>query len=410
MAGRTGALVSWLLRAEPREKPSGWALALDAAIAVAAATAAVMEASHRTVTIYSLVDGIVVAPRTFTFHASPLMLVAAAFTGLPLAIRRLYPMSAALMIMAAILIFGETQMTAAIGGTVAHVRLVPQVAFATGVFAGYSAVVHSRYRNLAIAGVLAGTITVTAVFSNTLPQFPRRLTALFVLVPTMVAAIWVRELRGRLRRRDAEHAAATARAVAAERTRIASELHDVLTHNVSVMLVQAGAARTVLASSPGDATDALLAVEASGRTAMTELRNLLGLLCPSGDELRPQPGLGELKELIGRVSDAGLPVETTMTGTPRPLSPGADLAAYRVVQEALTNVLRHAGKVETVVKVEWDEQLVITVTDDGRGGVAGTPGRGLIGLRERLELYGGTLEAGPRPRSTGWRVRAVLPA
>jgi signal transduction histidine kinase len=410
MAGRTGALVSWLLHAEPRERPWGWALALDAAVAVAAATGAVLEAARWTETGYTFVDGVLTGPRTFTFHGSALMLVAAALTGLPLAFRRLYPMTAALTIIAAILVIGESKTSATSGTVTIHGRLVPEVAFATGIFAAYSAVVHSRYRNLAIIGVLAGTITVTLAFPSTLPQFPRRLTALFVLVPTVVAAIGVRELRSRLRRREAEHKAATRRAVEDERARIASELHDVLTHNVSVMLVQAGAARTVLASSPEEATDALLAVEASGRTAMTELRNLLGLICPSGDELRPQPGLGELTELIGRVSDAGLPVETKITGTPWPLSPGADLAAYRVVQEALTNVLRHAGKVETVVKVEWDEQLVITVTDEGRGAVSGIPGRGLIGLRERLELYGGTLEVGPRAAGTGWGVRAVLPA
>jgi signal transduction histidine kinase len=409
MAGRTGALVSWLLRAEPRDRPSRWALALDAAIAVAATIGAVRQVVRWSVTDYSLIGGVISGPQVFTLHGSPVMLILAALTALPLAARRVYPMTTALVIIAAILALGEWRMTFVFGATSVHVRIVPSVAFGTGLIAAYSAVVYSRYRNLAIACVLAGTIGVTATFANTLPVFPRRLTALFVLVPTVAAAIGVRQLRSRLRSRDAEHAAATARAVAAERARIASELHDVLTHNVSVMLVQAGAARTVLATSPEDATDALLAVEASGRTAMNELRNLLGLLCPSGDELRPQPGLGELDGLIHRVSGAGLPVELKVIGTPTPLSPGADLAAYRVVQEGLTNVLRHAGRVETVVKVEWDEQLVITVDNDGRGSEAGVPGRGLIGLRERLDLYGGTLEAGPRLGRPGWRLRAVLP-
>lgn len=410
MAGRSGALIGWLLRAGPRDRPSGWALALDAAIAVAATIGAFLEVATWKLSGYTLVHGAMIGPRTFVFHGSPLLLAAAVLTGLPLATRRLYPMTSALTIIAAILVIGESRTTAVSGTLTVHARLVPEVAFATGVLGAYSAVVYSRYRNLAIVGVLAGTIAVTVAFPSTLPEFPRRLTATFVLVPTVIAAIGVRELRSRLRSRDAEHAAATARAVAAERARIASELHDVLTHNVSVMLVQAGAARTVLDSSPEDATDALLAVEASGRTAMNELRNLLGLLCPSGDELRPQPGLGELDGLIHRVSGAGLPVELKVIGTPTPLSPGADLAAYRVVQEALTNVLRHAGKMETVVKVEWDEQLVITVDNDGPGSEARVPGRGLIGLRERLDLYGGTLEAGPRlGASPGWRVRAVLP-
>ena len=217
-----------------------------------------------------------------------------------------------------------------------------------------------------------------------------------------------------------------------------------VTHNVSVMIVQAGAARKILASSPADAEDALLAVEATGREAMTELRNLLGLLSPAADgtdqhapaaspgspgdcpaspgtgaaraTLRPQPGLGELEALIGRVRAAGLRVTLTVTGTPRALPPGADLAAYRVVQEGLTNVLRHADQAAASVAVHWGDQLLLTVTDDGQGtGPAGPDdggppgqGRGLLGLRERLALYGGELAAGPRPGG-GWRVGAVLP-
>jgi signal transduction histidine kinase len=186
-----------------------------------------------------------------------------------------------------------------------------------------------------------------------------------------------------------------------------------VTHNVSVMVVQAGAARKVLSFSPGDAEDALLAVEASGRTAMAELRSLLGLLSPASDgatdtALRPQPGLSELDALIGRVSAAGLPVKLRISGGPRPLPPGPDLAAYRVVQEALTNVLRHAGESAASVWINWGEQLVITVSDDGVGTSGGPPGRGLLGLRERLSIYGGELDAGPRPGG-GWQLRAVLP-
>jgi signal transduction histidine kinase len=178
------------------------------------------------------------------------------------------------------------------------------------------------------------------------------------------------------------------------------------------MVVQAGAARTVLSSSPEEAEQALLAVEASGRTAMADLRNLLGLLSPSSDglALRPQPGLGELDTLLGRVSAAGLPVQLHVSGTPRPLPPGADLAAYRVIQEALTNVMRHAGQATTSVDVEWGDELIIAVSDNGNGcGTGGgAPGRGLLGLRERLSLYGGQLDAGPRP-SGGWQVRAAMP-
>jgi signal transduction histidine kinase len=403
MAGHAGELLAFLRRAGPRSTPSGWALALDAAVAVGAAAGAVFEVAQRTTQDHVLIPRVAIVTQTVSVHPAPAALVAAALTALPLAVRRLYPITAWLVIVAAIVALRHDQ--------------APPVAFATAVFAAYSAMVHSRYRNLAIGAVLIVTLAVTATFADTLPRFPGRLTALFAIVPATVAGLGIRELRrrlrdsaARLRRATEEHEAATRRAIDAERARIASELHDVVTHNVSVMVVQAGAARSVLASSPAEAEQALLAVEAGGRTAMTELRNLLGLLSPSGDEgaLRPQPGLGELDTLIGRVSAAGLPVQLQVSGTPRLLPPGADLAAYRVVQEALTNVLRHAGQAATSVVVRWGEQLVITVSDNGCGASSGVPGRGLLGLAERLSLYGGELDAGPRPGG-GWQVRAVVP-
>jgi len=192
-----------------------------------------------------------------------------------------------------------------------------------------------------------------------------------------------------------------------------------VTHNVSVMVVQAGAARRVLASSPEQAREALLAVEGSGRTAMGELRHLLGLLAPAGDQgpgeeeavLVPQPGLAQVGALVDRVRAAALPAELVIEGA-RDLPPGVDLAAYRVVQEALTNVLKHAGGARAVIRLVYGgRELVITVTDEGGPagyGPPGTGGRGLIGLRERLGLYGGELDAGPRPGG-GWRVRASIP-
>ena len=406
--GRARELVAVLRRAGPRSRPSSWALALDAAVALGAAAGAVLEVAYRTTTTQ---DKLVPLPdtgiitQTFVTHASTATLIGAALTALPLAVRRLYPITVWLVIAAAIVGLQGAD--------------VPPIAFATAVFAAYSAVVHSRYRNLAIGAVLIVTLAVTATFADTLPKFPGRLTALFAIVPALAAGLGIRELRrrlhdsaARLRRATEEHEAATRRAIEAERARIASELHDVVTHNVSVMVVQAGAARTVLASSPEEAEQALLAVEASGRTAMADLRNLLGLLSPSDDgvALRPQPGLGELDTLIGRVSAAGLPVQLHVSGAPRPLPPGADLAAYRVIQEALTNVMRHAGPARTSVGVEWGDKLVIAVSDNGNGcGTGGgAPGRGLLGLRERLSLYGGQLDAGPQP-SGGWQVRAVMP-
>jgi signal transduction histidine kinase len=396
-------LLAFLTKAEPRSAPSGWALALDAAVAVGVAAGAVAEVAGRTMQSEFINPAGFLFVQTVPVHVGAATLAAAALSGLPLAVRRLYPITVWLVIVAAAV--------AMRGG-------VPPVTFGAAVFAAYSAVVHSRYRNLAIAVVLAVTLGITATFADTLPRFPGRLTALFAIVPAAAAGLGLRELRRRLNNAEAEQKAATRRALEAERARIAGELHDVVTHNVSVMVVQAGAARKILASSPGEAEEALLAVEATGRAAMSELRTLLGLLSPAGDgaadgaadaALRPQPGLDELGTLIDRVSAAGLPVDLRVSGEPRPLPPGADLTAYRVVQEALTNVLRHAGESAASVRIEWGQKLVITVTDDGRGTGGGPPGRGLLGLRERLSLYGGELDAGPRPGG-GWQVRAVLPA
>jgi signal transduction histidine kinase len=449
MAGRPGELVAAFLRAEPRRTPSGWALAMDAALAVGAGAFAVFEAADRTGQLI-VAKGASSYAGPIALHAAPLALVVAVLTALPLAARRLYPILALLAIIGAIswlkfshpgdhvvLLRPTREMLAALarhGPSVAHNGPVPAIAFATAVLAAYSAVAHSRYRNLAIGVVAVATVAVTVTFGDTLPPFPGRFTALLAIAPAVAAAVGIREMRrrlsdsaARLRRATEEYEAAAVRAIEAERARIAAELHDVVTHNVSVMVVQAGAARLAVASSPDEATDALRAVEASGRTAIAELRNLLGVLSPpgAGVELRPQPGLGELEELISRLSAAGLRVDLHVEGTPQPLPPGADLAAYRVVQEALTNVLRHAGRAATSVMVHWGETLVITVSDAGRGpsshwvGTGGgpvrpsarngtEPGRGLLGLRERLSLYGGDLAAGPRPGG-GWQVRAEMP-
>jgi signal transduction histidine kinase len=292
--------------------------------------------------------------------------------------------------------------------------------FGAVIFAAYSAVLYSRFRWAALLAVGTGAVIATAAFPDTTPQVPARFTAMLILVPTAAVAVGMRGWRQRagdsaerLLRVEAEHEAQTRRAVEAERARIAGELHDVVTHNVSVMVVQAGAARSVLDSSPDDAREALLAVEASGRTAMSELRHLLGLLAPAGGEedmLVPQPGAARVPALVERVRAAGLNVELTVTGA-RDLSPGVDLAAYRVVQEALTNVIKHAGTARAAVVLEYrPDDLLITVTDDGRPvtGSGGPGGRGLIGLRERIGLYGGELDAGPRPGG-GWRVRARIP-
>lgn len=272
-----------------------------------------------------------------------------------------------------------------------------------------------------------------------------------------VAAGWLAVALARTRRRwqkavgergwllERERESAAHAAVAAERDRIARELHDIVSHNVSLMVVQAGAAREVLDTMPDEAARALRAVEDAGRGAMTDLRHLLGLLAPAqdGDDtvegpqgdadrdggaaaLAPQPGLDRLGQLVDRISFAGLPVEVRISGEPRPLPQGIDATAYRIVQEGLTNALKHGdgGRAEVIVRYA-DHALRVEVLSTGRsaltGDVAERPaparavpryregaGRGLLGLRERVAVYGGDLDA-RRRLGGGYRVRARIP-
>jgi signal transduction histidine kinase len=349
-------------------------------------------------------------------HLSPTLSLAMAgvvLTTAPLAFRRTYPTTAFCVIVLAII--ATTQYSTA-------------VTIAAAVFAAYFAVVYSKNRPAALACLAAGVAIVTLDYPKIGPQIPGRLAPLLVLLPTVALGYMMRMWRQRagesavrLRQAEAEHLEVTRRAVEEERARIAAELHDVVTHNVSVMVVQAGAGRRVLDSSPGDAREAMLAIEASGRTAMTELRHLLGLLAPSGapeldaspdqGALSPQPGLAEVPALVARVRAAGLPVELSVTGTERGLPQGPDLAAYRVAQEALTNAIKHADGARTKVRIEYRaHDLIIDVSNaaGGSGPSAGGSGRGLIGLRERIAIYGGSLDIGPRPGG-GWRVRATIP-
>ena len=343
----------------------------------------------------------------------------------PLAFRRTYPTSA----------FGV--MLVAFIATRSYSTVI---SIAAVIFAAYCAVAYSKYRQTTLLALLAGAIVITVFYPAAAVQVPERYTPLLVLLPTVALGTMMRmwqqragESAERLRLAQAAHEAETLRAVELERARIASEMHDVVTHNVSVMVVQAGGAR-VADSVPDDVREALQAIEASGRVAMTELRHLLGLLVPAGPSagpgeagetaaagdaaLRPQPGLHQVPALVARVRAAGLPVEFSVAGTPRELPHGLDLAAYRVIQEALTNVLKHADRARTTVRIEHcPHDLVVDVANDAPGGgggggagagAGGGSGRGLIGLRERTAIYRGSLDAGPRPGG-GWRVCAVIP-
>jgi signal transduction histidine kinase len=205
---------------------------------------------------------------------------------------------------------------------------------------------------------------------------------------------------------------ANARVLAAEeRARIARELHDLLSHSVSVMVVQAAAERSALGSDRAAPGDALEAIERTGRQALVEMRRLFSLLrSGTGSELAPQPTLAELDDLVEQVRKAGLPVDLRVQGKPDAVAPGVALCAYRIVQEALTNVIKHAGPARASVVVRYgDDALELEVTDDGRGAANGSRlGHGLTGMRERVALYGGELDAASR-NGGGFRVRARLP-
>jgi signal transduction histidine kinase len=201
-------------------------------------------------------------------------------------------------------------------------------------------------------------------------------------------------------------------AVADERARIARELHDIVAHHVSVMVIQAQAGQRMISPSDGEARDALTTIETTGRDALVELRRLLDVLRRTTDTAgtEPQPGLAELPALIGTAREAGLPIELHVEGESNALPAGLDLSAYRIVQEAVTNAMRYAGKSRTEVLVRYCSDAVeLEIRDDGPGlGVPAGAGHGLAGMRERASLYGGVLEAGPRAER-GFAVRARLP-
>jgi len=250
----------------------------------------------------------------------------------------------------------------------------------------------------------------------------------FATYTFLILLFWVTGLYMKVRRRyflgleeraqwlERERDAHAQAAVAEERARIAREMHDVVAHNLSVMVVQADGATYAIDDAPDRAKGALETVAATGRAALAEVRGILGVLREDKEEYTPQPGIEQLDQVIGQVREAGLPVEFTVEGKQHRLSAGVELAAYRVVQEALTNTLKHAGPGVSRVQVRvhyGTDALELRILDDGWGAsvpedVDNGRGHGLIGMRERVSVYGGSVQAGPRAGG-GFEVVASLP-
>jgi signal transduction histidine kinase len=235
-----------------------------------------------------------------------------------------------------------------------------------------------------------------------------------MVVTVYMWQLHVREVEQRADEAERTKDEAAHRRAMEERLRIARELHDSLTHSISVIQVQAGVAVHLAGKRGEDVPPALLAIQEAGADAVRELRATLGVLRSEDDG--DGSGLSQLDSLVARARAAGLPVTMTVTGPERPLPPGVDQAAYRIVQEALTNVSRHAGHASASVQLDYTpEALSIQVDDDGNGTVTGNgtrpsgPGLGLVGMRERVSALGGRLQAGPR-NDGGFQVCAELPA
>jgi signal transduction histidine kinase len=323
--------------------------------------------------------------------------------------------------------FPGTVLALVVGSGLAFAALdLPPVMLGVAILvAVYSVAAYGSW-SVALAGLAGVEVALVAV------QLTPGRTGVGTLVGNLggVAAAWLlgqfahnyRAYAARLEERTTELEQAreelARRAVVEERLRLARELHDVVAHAMSVIAVQSGVGAHVADTNPQEAAKALAAIEATSRAALEELRRLLGVLRQEDEPqgaLAPVPGLADLDSLLAEVGKAGLAVKLQINGTRPPLPAGVDLSAYRIVQEALTNVVKHAGPAHAQVVVGYrDQDVTVEVTDDGRGWVTSASdgrvgsGHGLIGMRERVQAFGGELQTGPRPGG-GFRVAARLP-
>ena len=338
---------------------------------------------------------------------TPLAFAIIVAMALPLVVRRIWPVP----------VFAWAFLVAAATGWWAM-----QVVWAPAlVIALYSVAVARPRRDTVIASLLliAGAVVSAIHIFGHLWYLPAA-SLVMVAVAAAVLGLYIRtrrvllaELRERALRLERERDQQVALAAAEERTRIAREMHDIVAHHLTVMVALSDGAAASVASAPERATDAMRTVSATGREALADTRRLLGVLRDRDGVAHraPQPDLARLDELVQRVRTAGLPVRYEVEGAPPAGAPGVQLALYRIVQEALTNTMKHAGSgASATVRVRYRvDEVDVDVSDDGTGGdAAGSPtGRGLIGMRERVEAFGGEVRSGPRnPR--GWAVSATL--
>jgi signal transduction histidine kinase len=340
--------------------------------------------------------------------------LAAAAVTLPVAIRRRWPLAVVVGMGAAVVL------QEALNGDLTENSITPLLTLPMAVYA----VAAWSERRPAVAGLASALVLVwvDVALSDHPGTCAFLFTALLVSGPWLVGRIvaargeLAAELRDKADRLEREQDEQAERAVAGERARIARELHDVVAHDVSVMVVQAAAARRMLDHDPAKAVDALASVEQTGREALKEMRRLVGMLGRPDEPaaLAPQPSVAELDWLIERAREAGLDVDLTIVGDERRLESSVDLSAFRIVQEALRNTLEHAGPARAHVKLLYGEDdFVVDVSDDGHGVAAPAangraPGQGLVGMRERVAMLGGEIHAGYR-KDGGFAVTARLP-
>ena len=323
-----------------------------------------------------------------------LVLLALAAT-LPIALRRRRPVAV---------------LAVTVGAAVAADAAYDSFLFAGPLVALYTVAAYvPRPRSLYAAGGTAVLLPIL-LLGDTALGFWEVLTAVIAFATAWLLGDNVRTRRDRAARIEAERQANVRSAAAEEQARIAREVHDIVGHSVSVMTIQAAAADDAFDSRPAQVREALRAIQSTGRETMSELRRLLGGVRPGDDaSFAPAPGLASIDALVERVRSAGLAVEVSAEPRDEPLPPSVDLSAYRIVQEALTNTLKHADASTARVAVrQANGALEIEVLDTGRGATGATPGHGIIGMRERAALFGGDLSAGPAPGG-GFAVRARIP-